>query len=218
MLTPADAAFLRGLSLLREAAPAAVAEASRRCSAVALKRGEDFAPDGEKRVWFVEKGLLRLSLAADGRETLVDVARPGDVFGCLDSAAGPERPLFARTLAAARLIAMPRAAYRRLLDESPAFARALLSRLAERLDESQELRALVSAPARVRLLRILLWLCDKLGPEIPLTRASLAEAAGVTPETAIRLLSPLEKSGVLRTRRGVVSVRDARRLAALALD
>ncbi|MDE2491141.1 MAG: Crp/Fnr family transcriptional regulator [Elusimicrobia bacterium] len=218
MLTPKDAALLRGLPLLREAAPAAVSEAARHCSVVVLKRGETFAPDGQRRAWFDVAGLLELTLNADGGAAMLDVLRPGDVFGCLDSETPPARPFHVRALGPARLIAMPRADYLRLLRRSPPFARALLAALADRLSESQSLRALAAAPARARLPRILLWLCDKLGPDIPLTRRALAEAAGVTTETAIRLLSPLEKSGVIRTRRGVVTVRDARRLSELALD
>jgi hypothetical protein len=57
-----------------------------------------------------------------------------------------------------------------------------------------------------RLAWTILWLHGKVGRRIPMTRRMIAETAGVARETSIRMLSPLEKKGWLKTRRGVVEL------------
>lgn len=214
MLTTNDAKRLARLPLFSRVEAAAFSRAARDMVRVEGERGLPVAAVSAhpESVWIVYAGLVQLDAVWPGGEQMcVDVAGPGEMFGRLDGAA--YAALQAVPLADAALIRFPHPAYRRLAAESPAFARNLAQRLAEALSESQSLRALFALPARQRLLRLLLWLRGKLGPDLPLTRRALADIAAVTPETAIRALSPLEKSGVLRTRLGRVRVLDARKLA-----
>jgi CRP-like cAMP-binding protein len=178
VLSSKDAAFMRSLPLFKGVAPLALSAATRACAARRFPAGESLQADGERRVWLVVEGLVQLSLhAGDGRQTAIDVARPGDPFGCLGEELAPPQVFLASALTDARLIVLPRPAYLRLVNDSPPFTRRLLFVLAARLSEAQAARALMPAPARDRLVHVLLWLYDKLGPEIPMTRRALADAA-----------------------------------------
>ncbi len=76
-----------------------------------------------------------------------------------------------------------------------------------------------------RLAAVLLILMDsygqpqKLGTRIvvPLTRQDLAEMAGTTVETAIRIMSKMQKEGIVKTDRQMITVLDPASLSELLL-
>jgi CRP-like cAMP-binding protein len=68
------------------------------------------------------------------------------------------------------------------------------------------MRGLSLEQARVRVAHQLLLLSEKFGPVIPQTRAVLAELAGTTVETAIRISNAMARDGVIVTRRGQIEV------------
>lgn len=220
MLSSEDERFLAGLPLFRGVSPRELELAARDATVVRGRAGVPLDLDGEggARVWVVREGLLQLSLSSElGRQMVVDVARPGDVFGGLGAAVRAPHVFHAVPLTDCAAVGLPQEDYRALLLRSPELARNVADVLGGQLAECQHMRAALGASARYRVLQVLLWLCDKLGTEIPMTREALASAAGLAKETAIRVLAPLEKKGILRTRAGVVSVRAPKRLAALAL-
>jgi len=53
---------------------------------------------------------------------------------------------------------------------------------------------------------MLLYLHEKFGRLIPQTRATLAELAGTTVETALRITKALTRSGILATSRGRMEI------------
>lgn len=67
-----------------------------------------------------------------------------------------------------------------------------------------------------RLARILLMLASRMGNTLPFTRQELADMAGMTTETAIRLTGGLSERGIIRTSRGQLVILDEAKLRALA--
>lgn len=221
MLSAPDAAFLKKLPLFAGVTSAEFAAFAR---GGRLERGaagtplDDVLTDQSDSVWIVKKGLLQIGLLSRvGRQIVVDVAKPGDVFGILGCVLKKPFALHIVTLTDVEILGFPREDYRRLMAQSAAFAGGVVEVLARRLAESEHMHAILASSAKYRLIHVMLWLYDKIGPEIPLTRRAIAEASGVTTETAIRMLSPLERSGVIRTRRGLVRVLAPKKLAELAL-
>jgi len=84
--------------------------------------------------------------------------------------------------------------------------RALLRDTCEKLAHANQMRGLSLEQARVRVAHQLLLLSEKFGPVIPQTRAVLAELAGTTVETAIRISNAMARDGVIVTRRGQIKV------------
>jgi len=59
-------------------------------------------------------------------------------------------------------------------------------------------------------------LSAKLGPTLPFTRQEIADVAGTTTETAIRVMSRLKAAGIIRSARGKTIILDEARLRLLS--
>ena len=66
-----------------------------------------------------------------------------------------------------------------------------------------------------RLASILLMLSAKLGNTLSFTRQEIADMAGTTTETAIRIMSHLKDRGIISTVRGKVTIEDEEKLRLL---
>jgi CRP/FNR family transcriptional regulator, nitrogen oxide reductase regulator len=176
------------------------------------------------RFWILRAGQLKIvHLAEDGREIILEVISPDEVFGgaVLFMAA---HPATARTLTAAQTLSFPSETYARLITQHPAIAQNLIRMLGARLHSVMALQVLAGERVERRLAHILLKLASRAGRvepgggvliTIPLTRQDLAEMAGTTLETTIRTLSRFRAQGWLETRRGgYILIRDPQQLQA----
>jgi len=59
-------------------------------------------------------------------------------------------------------------------------------------------------------------LSSKLGPSLPFTRQEIADMAGTTTETAIRVMGRLRESGLIRSARGKTIILDEAKLRLLS--
>jgi CRP/FNR family transcriptional regulator, nitrogen oxide reductase regulator len=200
----------------------------------AVARANHYSPDttifnqGDPcdRFWILRDGRLKIvHLAEDGREVILEVISPGEVFGgaVLFMAT---HPATARTMTAAETLSFPSEVYSRLIGQHPAIAQNLVRMLGARLHSLMALQVLAGERVERRLAHILLKLADRAGRAepgggvlitIPLTRQDLAEMTGTTLETAIRTLSRFRAQGWLETRRGgYILIRDPEQLHAQA--
>lgn len=210
-----ETAELSPLPLFRGVERASLARLAAACRAGSLAAGETLFSAGEKvrSVWLVREGLVRLARFSPlGREIISDVARAGDPIGCLTG--DPDGPAHSAAVALtpASFVVIPVEVYHRLLLDSPAFCGNVIRVLWRDLQMAQTLRAVLTEPGRLRVSYLLLWLHERLGRDIRLTRKEMSDLAGLSMETAIRLLSPLEKRGWIRTRRGVIQVLEPEKL------
>lgn len=157
-------------------------------------------------LWVVTEGLVRVTIDPPfGGQATAGVFRPGELVGCLNSVCRHRHTTEGTALTDTALIVVPKRQYQELLANKD-FARNVIHIQGERLWDSQTMRAVATLPSEKRLAWTILWLFGKLGRSIPLTRRMLADTAGVARETSIRVLSPLEKKGWLKTRRGVIEL------------
>jgi len=196
----------------------------------AVARVDHFAPDAtlfnqgdpSDRFWMLRAGRLKIiHLAEDGREVILEVISPGEVFGgavlFMDA-----QPATARAMTPAETISFPSEAYARLMEQHPLIARRLVKMLGTRLFSQLSLQVLAGERVERRLAHILVKLADRAGRAepggailitIPLTRQDLAEMAGTTLETAIRTMSRFRAQGWVETRRGgFVLIREPQQL------
>jgi len=161
----------------------------------------------------------------DGREVILRVIGPGEIFGCAGGWGEPIYPATAVALTASVVLQLPAQTFQALLETQPAFARAVVQELGARLREAEaRIRELQTERVERRLARALLRLAQKAGvatPEgieitLPLTRQDLAEFAGTTLSTASRTLSTWDRAGIIAARRARVIVRQPAGLQALA--
>jgi CRP-like cAMP-binding protein len=158
----------------------------------------------------VTGGAVRLSsVTAAGREVVVALLCPGDVFG--ESALlGSPSPVEARAVGTTTLVAVPLASLRALLERHPATAEQLLRLVAARLHRTSTAleEALVGdLPSRILgRLRALAAAHGVREPDgmrltVPITQDELARMVGASRESVSRSVGALAAKGLVRSGR-----------------
>jgi CRP-like cAMP-binding protein len=115
------------------------------------------------------------------------------------------------------VLAIRRADFVSFITARPQVALRIINVLGQRLRVAQgRLRDLAGERVEQRLARMLLMLSAKLGSDLPFTRQEIADMAGTTTETAIRLMSRLKDGGIIRSVRGKTVIIDKARLELLS--
>lgn len=178
-----------------------------------LKRRELAWEDGHKpdAFSFVLRGRLKLVKTNEqGRETIVDVVLPGALMCpnaacaklayCCDAVAMEDQT---------QVASIPREQLYRLMRERPGIVEALIREAACRnAGLCRRVEELASGQVERRIATLLLRLSEQLGQPrggagtlIPLTlsRQDIADMCGTTVETTIRIMSRLNREGVVLT-------------------
>ena len=181
--------------------------------------GEVITRQGEPvtSLFLVTEGIVRLSaVSGRGREVVVGLLGPGDVFGEAGLLGGTS-PVEARAVGSARVVAMPLDTLRDLLGRHPETAEQLLRMIAARLHRtSGVLREALTGDLRTRVsgrLRDLArehgWAAaDGVRLRVPLTQTELARMVGASREAVNRMLGSLVDQGLVRTDGGMVVIPD----------
>lgn len=176
--------------------------------------------EGDDAEWFylVREGRVRiLKQSPSGKEFTVAFFGPGEMFGEVAAFSGRPYPASAQAMTRATVLGIQRKAFLSFLSSRPAVALKIINVLGERLREAHErLRDLVAERAEQRLAKVMLMLTSKVGAILPFTRQEIADMAGTTTETAIRVMSRLRQSGIIRSTRGKIIVLDETKLRLLS--
>lgn len=160
------------------------------------------------RLWVVRRGEVRLYKSSpSGQITTLDVLRPGEIFGAVSALEQDAYPASAETVSAGSAWWLKREAFQRMLDEDPRLTVEILQIVSRRLHDAHDrLRSLAHDPAPRRVALALLRAAPE--GEAQVTRRALAEAAGTSVETAIRVVRRLEIGGVVSGDVGRVRILD----------
>lgn len=181
--------------------------------------------DPADRLWLVQSGQVKIvKYSADGQENLLEVIMPGEMFG----GAGilfPTHPATAVAMFDATVLSLDREEYCQIIRQYPDVALRIIGILGERLRAAMHMRALSTDRVDTRVAHILLKLAAKTGEateqgiriNLPLARQDIADMAGTTIETAIRIMSRFRKEGLALTEPGgYIVVTDEARLRRLS--
>jgi CRP-like cAMP-binding protein len=183
-----------------------------------LQPGDDLFTEGEpsSRVWFLHRGWVRMRVhSSGGHEATAVILGPGE----LCAAAPLHQAAYSCTVTAlteAVATGAPAQAFEAFLKSDGRAALRMAECMAARVQEIAELKAINGERAALRLTLTLAWLCRKIGPRLPATRALLADLTGLRAETCSRALSGLRKKGLVRVSPRVVHVLQPAKLVALA--
>lgn len=174
-----------------------------------------FEGEPAEHLWVVRSGEVRLYKASpSARVATLEHLLPGEAFGVL-SAGEEVYPASAEALTDGSAWCLPREVFLSLLAEEPRLAVEVLRIVSRRLHGAHErLRAFAHDPVPARLARALLETADNGSAHV--TRRVLAEAAGTTVETTIRVLRGFEKQGILRGSVGRLDLLDEEALRRIA--
>jgi CRP/FNR family transcriptional regulator, anaerobic regulatory protein len=184
----------------------------------ALQPGEDLFTEGEprSRTWFLRSGWVRMRVhSKGGHEATAVILGPGE----LCAAAPLSSQSYACTITAlteAEASGVPAHSFEALLKTDARAALRMAECMAARVQEIAQLKAINGERAALRLTLTLAWLCRKIGPRLPATRALLADLTGLRAETCSRALSGLRRKGIVRVSPRVVHVLQPAKLEALA--
>lgn len=170
--------------------------------------------------YVVRQGAVSIVLStADGRELVINEMGPGDCFGELALLTGAPRSAGAVARADSQVVVIPRAEFLMALEAEPRLMRQMIETLALRLLSSARREgALAFLDAPARLARVLLQLDRVAGSsgKIEISQEELARRAGITRQTAARVLGQWRRQAWLRTGRGRIVLLDRTGLASLA--
>jgi CRP/FNR family transcriptional regulator, nitrogen oxide reductase regulator len=187
------------------------------CSLREFRPADAICQEGQpaQHGWLIVEGEVKLVRhTTRGQVLLVDILLRGELFGVVFYRNQPVQPAAAVALKRTRLLQFPLAILMEELEGNPALQTALLQDTCLKLCQSVAMRGLALEELPVRVATILCRLHEKFGPVIPETRSTLAELAGTTTESAIRITRELQAQGILRLERGVIEVLSLDRLHA----
>jgi CRP/FNR family transcriptional regulator, cyclic AMP receptor protein len=191
---------------------------------VKLNRGERLFAEGDTgdKLYIIISGKIKLTKAApDGRENLLSVHGPGEMFGELSLFDPVPRTASATAVTDAELAALAHEDVRAWLCSRPEVAMHLLRALAQRLRRINEVKAdLVFTDVPGRVAKALLDLAERFGVQNSdgiqvnhdLTQEELAQLVGASRETVNKALADFAARGWVQLAAKSVLIVDTDRL------
>jgi CRP/FNR family transcriptional regulator len=219
-----DPEVLRRAPLFASLADDAFAALTKELVEVDLSRGSQLFEEGDQgdQLYFLVSGKIKLGRRVpDGRENLLAVLGPGEIFGEMALFDPSPRTATATAVSETRLVGLKHENLRELLQTRPEVAMQLLQALARRLRRTNEsLADLVFSDVPGRVAKALLDLADRFGRPAPdgvlvpheLTQEELAQLVGASRETVNKALAEFVQRGWLRLEARAVVILDINRL------
>lgn len=170
-------------------------------------------------VWVLVAGQAKIVKFSQGGHTLaLELVLPAEMLGAIFYTDDPFYPCSAIALEESAALNFRVAEFHRFLQDNPRLQKATLAYTCRRLCHAQNMRGLSMEDAGKRLGYALIYLHGKFGTDIPHSRATLAELAGTTVETAIRVTRRLCQNEIISTKRGAMRVVSLERLKRFAYE
>ncbi|CAN5387062.1 Crp/Fnr family transcriptional regulator [soil metagenome] len=191
---------------------------------VSFARGDVLFHEGDPgdRLFVIRSGKIKLGRrSSDGRENLLSIQGPGEMFGELSLFDPGPRTATATVVADAELVELAHTDLVAWLEQHPTVAKHLLKALAHRLRRTNEALAdLVFSDVPGRVAKALLDLATRFGEPTDegvrvahdLTQEELAQLVGASRETVNKALADFAARGWVRREGRAVVLLDADRL------
>lgn len=203
----------------------AVAVLTEQLQSVDFPRGHRIFTEGEPgdRLYIIVAGKIKVGRSTpDGRENLLTVMGPSDMFGELAIFDPGPRTSTVTTITEVRAVSMDRDALKGWIDQRPEVAGQLLRVLARRLRRTNDnLADLIFTDVPGRVAKALLQLAQRFGTQEAgalrlthdLTQEEIAQLVGASRETVNKALADFAHRGWLRLDGKSVLILDSERLA-----
>lgn len=174
-------------------------------------RQQVFAAETPAQHFFiVMTGSVRLyRLNPNGKEKVIELIRAGQSFAEAVVLLQKPYPVYAETLEASQLLAIPSAVFLAQLRQQPELSFKVMASLSMRLHQFvNDIHALSLESAQQRVAGFLLALDENELSQLPMSKAVIASRLGLTPETFSRVLSKLKEQGSIAETEGELQVLD----------
>jgi CRP/FNR family transcriptional regulator, nitrogen oxide reductase regulator len=197
------------------------------CELTAYEKGATIFQEGDPadRIHFLFVGKVKILKAGPERDLILEILGPGEPVGAVAVFERKPFPATAIALEPSGTISIPERRFFELIERRPEITRRLLAGLTLRLMAVNRRMADMTGSVEYRVARLFETLSHRMGQAqadgsvfvpLALSRQDIADLAGTTIETAIRVMSRWQKEGVLETDKKGFLIRDAARLTAIA--
>ncbi|MEE4358670.1 MAG: Crp/Fnr family transcriptional regulator [Desulfococcaceae bacterium] len=200
-------------------------EAVRRISVnIAFQRGEIIFSDGDTADGFyaIAEGKVKIfKLSSEGKEQILHIFGPGELFGEVPMFSGKSFPAAAQTIAKSRLLFFPRREFVELITANPSLALNMLALLSMRLRYfTVQIENLSLKEVPERLAAYLIYLAEEQdrenAVELHISKGQLASLLGTIPETLSRIFAKMSGENLIRVEGRSITLLDRERLKELA--
>ena len=176
--------------------------------------------EGDAPEWFfvVAEGKVKaVKHSASGKDFIIAFFESGEMFGEVAIFENRPYPASAQAVDRTKVLAVKSDEFLSFFSKRPQVALKIINILGGRLREAQtRLRDFAGARVEQRLANVLVMLSSKIGDTLPFTRQEIAEMAGTTTETAIRIMTQLKDRKMVRSTRGTIIIIDKDKLRLLS--
>lgn len=175
------------------------------------ERGEALFAEGDPSdfLFTIISGRVKvMKMVPSGKEVILEILGAGDPVGAVVAYEGRPYPASAVAIEKTQCVLVRRTAFFSLLERYPTLVRGFLLGMTQRLMElTRRIPEVAGGRVETRFAHLFLKLADRMGrpgPEgtflpIVLSRQELADLAGTTIETSIRIMSRWSKWDIVRT-------------------
>lgn len=179
------------------------------CELAAYGKGETIFEEGDpaERIHFLFVGRVKIVKAGRDRDLILEILGPGEPVGAVAVFERRPFPATAVALESSGVVSIPEREFFSLIEKRPEITRRLLAGLTLRLMSLNRRLADTTGSVDYRAARLFLTLADRMGQPraegvfipLALSRQDIADLAGTTIETAIRVMSRWQKEGLVET-------------------
>ncbi|MDA2938356.1 Crp/Fnr family transcriptional regulator [Acidobacteria bacterium AH-259-A15] len=215
--------FLRQVAIFAPLADAEMESVAQMFKERRYKRNEIIfvEEDTGKYMYVIKEGRVKVSrILPNGRETILTFHQAGDYFGEMSLIDGETAPATVTAVVPTTILFITHRDFSLLL-ENPKVNRTLLEMLCKRCrDAWVQISVLTFHHADARIRAVLYHLCQKHGRKtnrgtrisLHLTHRELSEMAGISRETATRVLGQLQSEEVVAVEEGHFLISDPEKL------
>lgn len=184
-----------------------------------------FPTDSSNSIYMLKAGKVNISrIMPDGKEMILAILGPGEVFGELGIAGQQEREEFAEVTDDAIICVVDIKDLQKMMEDNPKFSTEILKFIGFRLKRVQRrLESLIFKNAEQRIRSLIKELAKDHGRPIAgdenyrevklgLTHEDIAKLTATSRQTVTTQLNELEKNGLIKYNRKGISVKDLRQL------
>ncbi|PIT98781.1 MAG: transcriptional regulator [Bdellovibrionales bacterium CG10_big_fil_rev_8_21_14_0_10_45_34] len=173
------------------------------------KKGQTLFLEGNPPfgLFCVSSGKVKLTKAsAEGKETIVRIAKPGDLLGHRSLFVDSPYSASATVIEDAQVCFISKSTITKLFAENPTFCMNVIDRLSQQMGEAESrLASLAQKSVRERFSEFLLLMKETYGESVDgkikislhLTREEMASIVGAATENLIRLISEFKSEGLV---------------------
>ncbi|MBI4126795.1 MAG: Crp/Fnr family transcriptional regulator [Deltaproteobacteria bacterium] len=203
----------------------ALSELNRGKTTNMYKKGQIIFYEGNRAygLYCILAGRVKLyKTGIDGRHQIVRIADPGDLLGYRSLFADEPYTATAESLEDSTICCIDKNTFFPVLAKHPELAMNVIKKLSAELRAAEDLATSIAQKSvRERMAELLLMLKEAYGKatkaggisiSLELTRQEMGEMIGVTPETAIRLLSEFKKDGIIDVDERHITITNTKKL------